>query len=121
MVQEMASCFGLLRQAADCALILALDNAGNNIAARIAMIAMTTSNSINVNARLLRGMKICIRCSSSSYQTTKRFFRPKRPNQSDPRHDGCAFAVVGLHAGILTPHLAVILRFSSAKNFEHTA
>src|SRR6266446_2131618 len=30
---------------------LALDNAGNSMAARIAMIAMTTSNSMSVNAR----------------------------------------------------------------------
>jgi hypothetical protein len=35
----------------DFARCLAFDNTGSNIAARIAMIAMTTSNSIKVNAR----------------------------------------------------------------------
>ena len=40
----------LLMQLMFAALFLARPKAGNNIAARIAMIAMTTSNSINVNA-----------------------------------------------------------------------
>ena len=35
----------------DRAFSLAFDSAGSSIAARIAMIAMTTSNSISVNAR----------------------------------------------------------------------
>jgi len=35
------------------ALSLARDNAGSNIAARIAMMAITTNNSIKVNAHLL--------------------------------------------------------------------
>ena len=35
-----------------CAFFLALASAGNNIAARIAMMAMTTSSSISVNAFL---------------------------------------------------------------------
>src|SRR2546428_12040078 len=41
----------LLLQFARLARSRALDNAGNRSAARIAMMAMTTSNSINVNAR----------------------------------------------------------------------
>ena len=41
----------LLTHAMRCALDFALATAGNNIAARIAMMAITTSNSINVNAR----------------------------------------------------------------------
>ena len=44
-------CRMLLRQLVAWALLLALDNAGSSIAARMAMIAMTTSNSISVNAR----------------------------------------------------------------------
>jgi len=39
----------LFRQDIPCALLLALLKAGNNIAARIAMMAMTTNNSIKVN------------------------------------------------------------------------
>jgi len=35
-----------------CALPLALDSAGNSMAARMAMMAITTNNSINVNAPL---------------------------------------------------------------------
>ena len=35
---------------ADCAFSFAFANAGNNIAARMAMMAITTSNSIKVNA-----------------------------------------------------------------------
>ena len=43
-----------------CALIFALFNAGNSIAARIAMMAMTTSSSIRVNplARDLDGKPV---------------------------------------------------------------
>jgi len=37
-------------QEIDWALALAFDNAGNNIPARMAMIAITTKSSINVNA-----------------------------------------------------------------------
>ena len=44
-------CLMLLRQAMDLAFSLAFDNAGSSIAARIAMMAMTTSSSIKVNAR----------------------------------------------------------------------
>lgn len=44
-------CFVLLMHLMPCALIFALESAGNNIAARIAMIAITTSNSIKVNPR----------------------------------------------------------------------
>src|SRR5262245_29603125 len=46
-------CLSLLRQAAPVALSLALVRAGNSIAARIAMIAITTSSSIKVKAILL--------------------------------------------------------------------
>src|SRR2546428_13827185 len=43
-------CLRLLVQLIAWLLSFALDNAGNNMAARMAMIAMTISNSINVNA-----------------------------------------------------------------------
>src|SRR3569833_405275 len=41
-------CFRLLRQEVLSALLFAFANAGNSIAARMAMMAITTSNSINV-------------------------------------------------------------------------
>src|SRR5438046_9363135 len=44
-------CLRLLRHLVWIALALARERAGRSIAARIAMIAMTTSNSISVNAR----------------------------------------------------------------------
>src|SRR6266403_5931061 len=49
ITQARASCFWLLRQEAPVALSLARDKAGSNIAAKMAMIAMTTNNSISVN------------------------------------------------------------------------
>ena len=49
---EMPHCLKLERQFARLAFSLALDNAGRSIAARIAMIAITTRSSINVNARV---------------------------------------------------------------------
>src|SRR5207245_876670 len=45
-------CFVLFKQAVANALSLALAKAGNSMAARMAIIAMTTSNSIRVNADL---------------------------------------------------------------------
>src|SRR3954462_15098217 len=50
MMKERPICFWLFRQAVRCALALAFANAGSNSAARMAMMAMTTSNSISVNA-----------------------------------------------------------------------
>src|SRR5262245_24211554 len=55
MFQARSSCFMLLRQRMPCALVLALASAGNNMLARMAIIAITTSNSINVKARTRRG------------------------------------------------------------------
>ena len=46
-----AESFWLLIQTALCAIAFARERAGSNIPARIARIAMTTSNSINVKAR----------------------------------------------------------------------
>src|ERR1051325_2038607 len=46
----MPTCLRLLVQFASCAFFFALANAGNSNAARMAMIAMTTSNSIRVKA-----------------------------------------------------------------------
>src|SRR5665213_1844080 len=51
MIQPRPSCFILLIHWMPCAFCLALDKAGSSIAARIAMMAMTTSNSIKVNPR----------------------------------------------------------------------
>jgi hypothetical protein len=51
MYQATCSCLRLFRQPIPSALVLALPNAGNNIAARMAMMAITTSSSIKVKAR----------------------------------------------------------------------
>jgi hypothetical protein len=48
--QQRLSCFALLTQRMLVALALALVNAGSSMAAKIAMIAITTSSSIKVNA-----------------------------------------------------------------------
>src|SRR5664280_1081157 len=49
ITQASCNCFSLLKQEVCSALLLAFDKAGRSIAAKIAMMAMTTSNSINVN------------------------------------------------------------------------
>src|SRR5215467_1570630 len=48
ILQAMVSCFVLLRQEIPCDLVLALPSTGKSIAAKIAMIAITTSSSIKV-------------------------------------------------------------------------
>src|SRR5947208_738483 len=50
MLNARPNCRLLLRQLMACALPLARDNAGKSIAARMAMIAMTTNSSISVKA-----------------------------------------------------------------------
>src|SRR5206468_509014 len=55
MLTASPHCLRLLAHWIFIALAFALDSAGSNIAAKIAMMAITTSNSINVNARDLRG------------------------------------------------------------------
>src|SRR5438034_11530636 len=50
MMKPRMSCFWLLRQAAWVAFNLALDRAGKSNPARMAMIAITTSSSMSVNA-----------------------------------------------------------------------
>src|SRR5204863_1226575 len=50
MAQAMVICFLLLRQLVRLALHLALERAGKSIAARMAMMAITTRSSIKVNA-----------------------------------------------------------------------
>jgi hypothetical protein len=50
MTFAKANCLSALMQLACCALRLAAAKAGNNMAAKIAMMAITTSSSINVNA-----------------------------------------------------------------------
>ena len=57
MTQAVCICFKLFMQVMACALVLACDNAGNSMAARMAMMAMTTSSSIKVkpSRQLLNG------------------------------------------------------------------
>jgi hypothetical protein len=50
------SCLRLFRHKEDLAISLALFNAGSNIAARIAIIAITTRSSINVNLKNLQDL-----------------------------------------------------------------
>src|SRR5216117_866125 len=49
MRQASINCLLLLRHLMPCALVFDLASAGSSIEARMAMMAMTTSNSINVN------------------------------------------------------------------------
>src|SRR6185503_11490025 len=65
--QANINCLLLFRHMMPCALALALDKAGNSNAARIAMMAMTTSNSINVKAP-------CQNLSTASRQRALLFF-----------------------------------------------
>src|SRR5687767_6285784 len=62
----IASCFTLDRQLARFAFSLALARAGNNMPARMAMMAITTSSSIKVKARWMLGWNwvVCIRILS---------------------------------------------------------
>ena len=48
------SCFSFDMHDVACAAALARVNTGNNIAAKIAIIAITTSSSINVKARFIK-------------------------------------------------------------------
>src|ERR1017187_5610050 len=50
----ISACFSLFKHTVRLALSLAFDRAGNSMAARMAMMAITTSNSIKVKAELLR-------------------------------------------------------------------
>src|SRR5258707_1736500 len=49
--QASWSCLRLCSQAADCAFVFALNKLGSSIAARMAMMAMTTRSSISVKPR----------------------------------------------------------------------
>jgi hypothetical protein len=60
MRQANMSCFELFMHAIPCASVFDFDNAGNSIAARMAMMAMTTSSSIKVKARVLERQGICV-------------------------------------------------------------
>src|ERR1700753_1704925 len=61
MTQQMPICLRLLRQLVVTAFALARLNAGSNMAARMAMIAMTTSSSIRVNALKSKGRETVVR------------------------------------------------------------
>src|SRR4051812_36863551 len=54
MIQANDNCLVLFMQYMPCAFVLALANAGNNMPARIAMIAITTNSSIKVKPLGLR-------------------------------------------------------------------
>src|SRR5690349_542687 len=54
MYQPSCSCLRLLRQLMPCALVLALARAGKSIAARMAIMAMTTRSSISVKPNSLQ-------------------------------------------------------------------
>src|SRR2546430_2313226 len=71
MRQAMASCRWLFMHWIPCALHLARAKAGRSMAARIAIMAMTTSNSINVNPLEWRGRFIV-----NSREFIRLFIRP---------------------------------------------
>jgi hypothetical protein len=56
MIMAVSICFQLFRHIVFFAAAFAWEKTGNRIAARIAMIAITTSNSIRVKARVLASM-----------------------------------------------------------------
>src|SRR5690348_8034380 len=58
MIADVASCLVLFMSADPCALTLAAASAGNSIAARMAIMAMTTRSSINVNADSCRSTNL---------------------------------------------------------------
>ena len=66
-------CFWLFTQEICLAFSLALLNAGSNMAARIAIIAITTSNSINVNFRCTIFVPFCF-CFQFCFCIQYRFF-----------------------------------------------
>src|SRR5215469_17652535 len=67
MRMAVVSCFTLLRQRVSCALDLAFASAGRSRAARIAIMAMTTKSSINVNPE---GRERFIQVDGKSLQRT---------------------------------------------------
>lgn len=97
MVEAIASCLWLFKQLIRCARALALDNAGSSMAAKMAMMAITTSNSIKVkprppppgNARggAPWGPASCLRKSNrltSNYRLGRRnrYAKPPKPNSA---------------------------------------
>src|SRR5882672_4192928 len=65
-------CLLLLQQAMALALSLALANAGRSIAARIAMMAITTSNSISVKPPEIGLCRVFMQCQSVSTDVARR-------------------------------------------------
>src|SRR5579863_548712 len=61
IIQAMLSCLRLFTHWMPCAFCFALDKAGKSIAAKIAIMAMTTSNSIKVNPDRHPGPKFLFR------------------------------------------------------------
>src|SRR6185369_11064174 len=109
MWAQIIICRSLLKQEMRCAFSLALARAGNNIAARMAMMAMTTSNSINVKARRaartgqgrlgvsgteLPGMSLCIMIRLWNADQTV-------------ISSGCRDGLAVLHAGLTEGHRVV--------------
>src|SRR5512133_3632031 len=85
------SCLLLQIQLIEKAFALARPRAGRSIAARIAMIAITTSSSIRVNARLLparRKRAKLPRCIKSIWVQREDGFEPRRKQDSDDRRQG---------------------------------
>src|SRR5579862_9128110 len=77
---------------ARCALCLAFANAGKSIAARIAMIAITTSNSIRVNPELATDGFLRFALDIGAIGLAVRVIEHGTCNECDddiPRSDGC--------------------------------
>src|SRR5438874_9130136 len=92
MFQARLTCLMLERQEAVRAFSRACANTGKRIAARIAMIAMTTRSSISVNARFLYDMMRALleRERETNAKTTGKSFGAARSRYLSPQLDNTA-------------------------------
>src|SRR6266571_5839819 len=100
ITQEIANCFWLLRQVVIVALSLARLKAGSSIAARIAMMAMTTSSSIRVNPAQLAGECPAARCSC--LLATPQSIRPNSCDRNRKKSLGRWFLLIQTQVSVLT-------------------
>src|SRR5438045_615757 len=104
MKAAVAICLRLLAHLIFCAFNLAPASAGNNIAARMAMMAMTTSNSIKVNPLLRRAFSNIF--NFISFDPFKIISPPDDPERTSGGYstDRDAFSVKkSLHQDIKSP------------------
>jgi hypothetical protein len=105
MIQPSVNCFVLFMQAIPWAFALALLRAGNSIAAKMAMIAITTSSSIKVNPAT--GIERSFRRLKTSARGLRR--------QQNPMSDRCINFLMDTLKGI--PHLPLLRNAKNNKTF----